>query len=267
VIFLPWTAVAADQLSRGQPWRAPVGPTELPGHLFNLFKGLAVGEYGRGVAAVVLAAVMAAGLGVGLTQLVRHRRTRHVDERHAFLVIMAAVPIVVAVAALPISGELFLHRYLAFSQPLVVLAVASALTRVAATSRPATVALALLACSTLSLPPLAAYYAASSKDSDARPIVARLTTGESGGDVSAEPVFVAPGYMAMTLRFISADLPSLRRVDTPADLERVFEDVGYLVVDYRWPGAARLRADPRLRRVPVSAATDERLTLYRLRPR
>jgi hypothetical protein len=277
VACLPWLPFALAQIGRGQAWRRPVGPSEIPGYLASLVRDWFLGYYRPGPdgspPATLAAAAVIAVAGVGLAGLTVRLLGRRGRERDAFLACLCVVPPVVAAAALPLTGEMELSRYLSFLLPLLLVAIARGWSALVRDRRLVAAALGLAAAA--SLPATAAYYGDPVHDSDVRPLVACLQARlEGAGPSRRAAVLVAPGFMSLCTSYVSRRQGlAYTRVDEAGALwpavaaaERGRPPGGvWLIVDRRWPGFDRLAADPRLSEVSVGGRHRDRIVLFTVR--
>lgn len=224
--YAPWMPAAAEQITRGQPWRQPVGLPELPRYLAVL-----TGEFMTGyhlewsllltAALAVVAYVLMRGW-VGLVALIRRDR----DERDLWLALLCAVPVIVSLLALPLTGHMGLSRYLAYLTPLLVIAAARGLDAwpLSFGHRRATLvtaaALASAAC-------LVSYYRDPLRDFDVRPAIRALAAEveAAGGDPGV--AVVDPAFMEMCIRYYARE-PIVRYQPMPPgeSIWKMLDDVG-----------------------------------------
>jgi uncharacterized membrane protein len=266
-MYAPWAGAAFRQIAHGQYWRIAVTTGQIPAHASDLARMLMFGTYLIPTPAAGF--VMLALAGAGLAMTVARACARRDDERAAFMALVALVPAILGLAALPFTGELNLARYLAYAAPLVILAAAYGLR---ATRLPSAVVVALLLVAGVTpLPSLAAYYRNPVRDFDTRPIVAYLNHAAHHG--AAQPqdlILVAPGHVTYALEFVSRGDLEYQGIETVADLDRALPAPAsqrsvWLVVGYGWPGFNQLLKDTRFEDQPVPASAPDRIRLLRLR--
>ncbi len=267
MLYLPWVSTAAWQIQRGQAWwRDPIDPvTELPSYALTLIHELGVSTLGVQLTGTYTGPLVVLLLAIGLAGLtgaaVWHARDR-------LLAAITLVPLALGLALLVRGGHMELSRYLSYAAPLVVLGAARGLAAIEL--RPPAVAAVMLAGACAVLPSLGRYYAAHTKDSDVRPIVAYLNDAGRGQPTSSGQILVMPGYVDSLARYVSHGGLTTRPIDTDADLSQAIARTGrsrpptWLIVDYRWPGFAALAQDGRFREEPIAATTPSRIKLYRL---
>jgi mannosyltransferase len=266
VLYLPWVAVATSQISKGQAWRETITLSMIPSNARDMFAGLLGGMswYSfANVPAVVAATIFVIGLARLAWLAVRER-----DEADVFWTIVTLAPMVLGLALLRFAGRMDLARYLPYALPFMVIATARgwAAFRVPAV----TAAIALLVGAMATLPALGRYYDTHVKDSDARPIVAMLTTEALRVPGAQDTIFVAPGYMDTVLQYISRDRLVYRRVESAEELWPTLAagmeafHTTWLVVDYRWPDFQELPKDSRLREVEVPSGYPDKVKLFRV---
>jgi hypothetical protein len=270
--YAPWATTAVTQIARGQPWRPAIAAAQLP-HYAAVFAGTFLFDdhqvpSSHSLTAVFVLLVFGTGLGVIVARAIRSRRA----EQEAFFALAVFVPMAIGLALLPHAGYLDLSRYLAYSTPLLIVAVALGLSRLPI--RPAYIAGVLLLGSACSVKPLAAYYDEPTKDYDAGPIVAYVSAAaHAGPGHTQDSVVVAPGYLINVVQYLSRGTLACQRADSNADLSSALtagESSGrpaWLIVDYRWPGFAALAKDPDLEEQPVPLNTPSDIRLYRTRSR
>jgi mannosyltransferase len=271
-LYAPWMHTAVTQITRGQYWRMPVTVGQIPAHASELARVLMFGIYLvpwlHSLSCVVVLSVAGAGLAFVVARACGYQR----DERAAFVALVALVPPVLGLAMLPLTGELELSRYLAYSAPLLIVAAACGLSR--SGLRPAWAATALLIAGVMPLHSLAAYYASPVRDYDAQPIVAYLNRAARHGPPERQDVIlVAPGYVTYVLRYLSREQLVYQPVDTDAELQSAALAgalplrTTWLIVDYGWPGFDELSRDPRFVQVEegVPRGTQARIRLLRVR--
>lgn len=269
ILYAPWLGQAVEQIARGQPWwRQPVALVEVPGYAAALVRELTFSAYGVPIVGSVSGAVAVVVLGVGWVSVAaRAIRTR--EERDGFVALVALTPVLLALALLPVAGEMELSRYLSYATPLLVLAAASGLG--AFGLRPNQVTGILLIGSAAVLPSLWTYYRSPAKDSDLRPIVAYLDEMARRGPGPPDPILVAPGYMTSLLRDVSRGHVESHGVNAGGDLRGLRLDVPprlharWLIVDYRWPGFETMARDPRFTEQHVPGGMPDRIKLFRIR--
>ena len=268
VLYLPWIGTAIAQITRGRSWRQAVTIGQIPDHALELVRMLTFGLYDVPYFRTLPGAVAISVLGLGLASLVAVA-LRHRDERDTFVLLVAATPIVLGLAALPKTGHMDLSRYLQYAMPLGVLAAARGFSRL---GLGAVVPIGALTAGIVAMgPSLRAYYADPVKDSDERPVVAYLQANAvHGSGHPSDTVLIAPGYMITEARFISRDAIAYEKVETDADLwsaaDRHASDGRpvWLLVDYRWPSFHELGRDVRLREVDVPGGTPAMTRLFRV---
>jgi hypothetical protein len=270
VMLAPWAATAVAQITRGQSWRQPVSWQQTPVEVAAFVRSLMFGSYGGLSAASVSCLTVLAVLVVGLCCAVVRALREWADERHAFFVLLALAPPVLGLAALPLTGRLDLSRYLCYSAPLIILAVAYGLSTLRIP--PACVIVLLLCGGVAPVASLQSYYESRVKDYDARPLVAylaQLTRHEPG--TSPDAILVAPGYITQVLRVVSRGDVTYEPIDRVEDLWRAASahahegQAVWLIVDYRWPGFETVARDPRLVTQRVPLGDSDRIKLLRVR--
>jgi uncharacterized membrane protein len=219
--YLPWLSVAADQFSRGQPWRQPLTLLEYPVQLFVLLAEFSAGFHLRwtwaiAIAFLVIAVVVIRGW-LGLLSVTATERR----EQDIFLALACGVPVIVSLAALPVTGHMTLSRYLAFVVPLLILGVGRGL--IAVGSRRAN-AVALLGGATIaSAICLASYYRDPFRDFDVRPVVRAVET-----EASARPdgvVLLEPAFIDMCIKYYSRQPPvRYQRIPPGTDIWHALTD-------------------------------------------
>lgn len=266
VLYAPWLGTAVAQITRGQPWRQPIAIAQIPDHAADLVGGLIFGSYDVPTLESARCALVAAILLGGLIGCAIGAVRRPRNERHAFFLLVTLLPVCSALVLLPLSGYLNLSRYLLYSTPLLLLTTACGLAEWRL-PRACVTGLLMLGCAA-PLPSLRAYFDASARDYDAKPIVAYLAQAarhEPSG--TQDTILVAPGYVTDVLRYLSRGNLVYQRVDSDADLWPAVAAAAHdhrsvwLVVDYRWRGFDDLAHDDRLvsQDVPLSPPTSVRL--------
>ena len=216
--YLPWLSVAADQVSRGQPWRQALTVLDYPVQIFVLFGELAAGLHLRwtviiAIAFLVIAVVIIRGwLGL-LSATVTERQ-----EPDLFLVLTCAVPVIVSLIAMAFIGHMALSRYLAYLLPFMVVGVGRGLMLAAA--RPAKALAMLGAASIASAVCLASYYRDPFRDFDVRPVVRAVAI-----EAAAAPerdrgvVLLEPAFIEMCIKYYSRQPPvRYRRIPPGTDI-------------------------------------------------
>jgi uncharacterized membrane protein len=265
-IYLPWAAIAMTHFVRGQPWRAAVGVDGLPFQLWSFVAQLFVGYYTATIKLRHGGALVLAFALVGLVTLALRSRRRSTGRRQdaALLLVLTLVPIALGIAALFRAGAMDLARYLGYSLPFVLIAAARGWIDLTASARRTALLLALATAALL--PATSAYFSDPSRDSDIRP---HLRAIETAGGAPATPVIVGPGYMTTMLRYYRPGWPWTVADTTDALREMIARrptgDRQWVIVDYRLPGGDAIAADPRLERVAVPDARDEKMRLFRTR--
>ena len=244
ILYLPWLPVEVAQIARGQSWRPPVAWSALPSHVAELARALVFGLPELRAIGGATASIATLVLGVGIGVLVRDMaRTRERDT--ALCLLLLGVPVGLASAVVPLTGELVLARYLPFAMPLLVLAAARGWALLAPRAGIAAICIGALAV----VPSTRTYLASPAKDTDVRPTAAYLAAHASPGDRTC----VAPGYAAMPLAFAFrggswVELAS----DAAVTVAIATRPCRWLVVDYRWAGRLALQT-ARLVRIPVAS--------------
>lgn len=270
VLCAPWAATAIAQITQGQPWRAPVTLGQIPADASKLVRMLTFDVYRVpllwSLPCVVVLLVLTSGLVRATVRALWNRGA----EREAFFVLVVFVPLLIGLAALPITGHLNLARYLAYSTPLAILAAAHGLSSLRV--RPAYVIGALIIGGIAPYHSLEAYYASAIRDYDARPIVNYLSkAARHGPEQPQDRIFVAPGFVLDVVRYLSRGDLAYQRVDSDADLWNSMNAGGpngtpiWLIVDYRWPSFAALVHDERLEEQPVPLGMPDQIKLFRSR--
>ena len=189
--YLPWIAVLAGQLHRGQPWRQSLTLIQYPAQVFVLLAEFAAGFHLRWTVVIAIAFLVIAIVIIrGWLSLVSATTTER-REQDVFLVLTCGVPVVLSLAALPVTGHMTLSRYLAFVVPLLLIGVGRGFLTIASRrmTAPGWLTAALLA-STICL---VAYYREPFRDFDVRPVVRAMETEAQtrpGGVVLLEPAFI-----------------------------------------------------------------------------
>ena len=276
---LPWIPTAAAQIVRGQSWRADVSPADLPFYAGWLGKSLLAG-YHEGwtpllaVALAVLAAVVAAGwVPLIARQLGPQGGGESRDEGDVWLVLLAVVPVVGSLAAMPVTGGLDLGRYLAFLTPLVMIGAARGLSMLRAGGRGASAIIALGVGA--SIPWSYAWSQDPTKDADVQPVVRALAVAAGHDPSRTGTVLVEPGSMILCLLYYTQDFPvRLKRV--PADVSpwRALQTAARRPADGPvWLVVAREAvafdrdggpAPPRLKEIALEPSRPDRVRLLRL---
>lgn len=266
VVYLPWISTAAFQIERGQSWwRRPINPVEdIPSYALTLIHELGVSTLGVQLVGTYTGPLVVALLTVGLAGLAG-AAFKNTHDR--LLATITLVPLALGLALLLTGGHMELSRYLSYTAPLMIIGAARGLA--ALEVRPTAAAALMLVGAVAVLPSLDRYYAAHTKDSDVRPIVAYLNDQRDRA-LAAGSVLVMPGYVDSLARYVSHGSLPTRRIDSDADLRRALARTGrsrpptWLIVDYRWPGFAALAGDQRFREEAIPATTPDRIKLYRL---
>jgi len=274
IAYTPWITTAVKQLTPGQDWRQPVTIGELRTYALELLCRLTFGYYQVPNFNLPMWQILLAGgvLAVGGVCLVAAIIRRSRDERDVFFASIAYVPVLIALALLPLSGWMDSAKYVPYASPLLVAAAARGWTRTGLA--PWLVAGVLCAGILGLLPAVRVYYEASWKDSDVRPIVAYLLAhARHGPDAASDPVFVAPGPMAMITRYYSRDAITYHEVDDPdTDLGSLGKGSStdghqvWAVVGHRWPKFNELDQNARLQPVDVPVNGPFLIRLFRLVP-
>jgi hypothetical protein len=210
------------------------------------------------IGAVLAVAVVTIGWILFGVSLVRRRAV----ESDQFLFLVTLVPIAIALALMPTSGQMQLSRYLVYTSPLVILGAAHGLTSIL----PRRMAAATLAVGALgALTWLGAYFGDTVKDTDVRPAVAAIAAS------SAPPVvIVEPEYMSLPIAYYLRDRAiTFPPVPSDRELRQVIDDAVaknatspmWVVVEGRWDRFAGFNpaSDPRLVEQPLP---DARIRLF-----
>ena len=213
IAYLPWLGAAIEQIDRGQPWRQAVPITQVPRYALVFIADVVAGYHMQwslliGIASLVIVAVMFMGAIRLVVAWIRERR-----EPDLFLLLAIAVPIVVSLAALLVTGHMTLSRYLAYLTPLLVIGVARGWSESGA-ARPRVAAIAMAAIASAAL--LASYYRDPVRDFDVRPVIRALSSEPAGANSRDAVLLFDPAFLDICFKYYARE-PLMRYERVPPD--------------------------------------------------